>query len=132
MDYLYTYCNPRKNVREWYTLLRITLQINNAKNNLRLVNRYNTVIRPLTRPLRNFEAWINKWSNTMAETQRKGFLITITLTIWFNNIFLTIKTMQPQWAFNLYRIYYKKINNRTLTPQEIGQKLRNQLLYKAK
>ena len=56
----------------------------------------------------------------MAEVQRKEFLITITPVIWFNNIFLIIETMRPQWASNLYRIYYKKINNGILISQEIG------------
>ena len=35
----------------------------------------------------------------------------MTFVIWFDNIFLIIKIMQSQWAFNLYGIYYKKINN---------------------
>ena len=56
----------------------------------------------------------------MAEAQRKEFPIVITLVIWFDNIFLIIKIMQPQWAFNLYGIYYKKMNSGTLTSQEMG------------
>ena len=52
----------------------------------------------------------------MAEAQRREFLIIITLAIWFDNIFLIIRIMQPQWAFNLYGIYYKKMNNGILIP----------------
>ena len=56
----------------------------------------------------------------MAEIQRKEFFIIIILVIWFDDIFLVIRIVQPQWAFNLYGIYYEKMNNGILIPYEMG------------
>ena len=55
-DYLQACCNLNETLEKWYVALRISLQINSVKSNLRLVNRYALAVRPLTQTPRNFKA----------------------------------------------------------------------------
>ena len=128
-DYLQACCDPNETLGKWYVALRTSLQVDSAESNLRLANRYALAVRPLTRTPRNFEAWINEWSNMMAEAQRRNFPVAMSPVLWFNDIFSAIKVVRPQWVSNLYGICYEKMSKGTLTYQEVGQKLRNQFLH---
>ena len=131
-EYTRICCHPEKSIRDWYQSLKTTISMDRTEKALRLNQRYRAAVRPMTRAPKDFDAWVSEWGIIMSEFQQVKPTFYDDAPTWFDDFFAAIRGVRPSWEHNLYGICHEKLEQGTLTPHILMQKIRNQILHEKK
>ena len=126
-SYRKTCCKPTESLRSWYSKLRSLVQLDDVRLEADLLDRYEKIIRPMTRPPTNFDAWLRSWLAVMADAEDKGMQFADRPSMWCRQFMKAIRQVKPMWEMMYSATYKPRINDGTLDYHTVANDFQEEL-----
>jgi len=125
-------CDPTESLHKWYTQLKEHASVGEVMDKKAVRSLYKTAIKPLNKPPRDWNSWINAWEEAMSLGQQKKVPDTTDPTIWFEEFIEAVNPAVSQWA-TAYKLQKEdEADKGTLTYRMVAYALRHEVRSKAK
>ncbi|KAK9370781.1 hypothetical protein V1509DRAFT_637756 [Lipomyces kononenkoae] len=132
--YLESACEPVETIAQWYSNLKEQCGQTEQATKSRAREEYRTAIKPLMKPPKDFEAWVNKWEHSMSHAKQKGVADATDTHVWFEDLSIALKEMPglDSWV-TAYGVSAKaEIREGTLSFRTLANDLREELRRRSK
>ncbi|KAK9370270.1 hypothetical protein V1509DRAFT_335591 [Lipomyces kononenkoae] len=132
--YLESACEPVETIAQWYSNLKEQCRQTEQATKSRAREEYRAAIKPLTKPPKDFEAWVNKWEHSMSHAKRKGVADATDTHVWFEDLSIALKEMPGlESCVTAYGVSAKaEIREGTLSFRTLANDLREELRRRSK
>ena len=125
--YRKTCCKPTESLRTWYSKLKSLVQPDEARLEAALLDRYERIVKPMTRPPTNFDAWLRSWLVVMADAQDKDMQFAQRPSMWCRQFMKAIRAVKPTWELMYSATYKPKILDGTLDYHTVANDFQEEL-----
>ncbi|KAJ8103702.1 hypothetical protein POJ06DRAFT_217226 [Lipomyces tetrasporus] len=132
--YLESACEPVETITTWYSNLKEQCGQSDQVTKSRAREEYRAAIRPLIKPPKDFEAWVNQWEKAMSHAKKKGVADATDVHVWFEDLSVALKDIpgMDSWV-TAYGVSAKvEIREETLSFRTIANDLREEMRRRSK
>jgi hypothetical protein len=123
-NYVQTCFDYSEGISEWYGKLKEQVSINEHTIKREIKASYRQAVKPLSKPPKDFEAWITTWEQVMAKGINRNIPFAIDVDEWFDDFLNAIVSIKPSWV-EAYRLTKAgEVENGTLSYRTLANDFR--------
>ena len=102
-NYAQTCFDYSEGIKEWYGKLKEQVSMNEHSIKREIKASYRQAVRPLSKPPKDFEAWITNWEQVMAKGINRDIPFAKDVDEWFDDFLNAVISVKPSWV-EAYRL----------------------------
>jgi hypothetical protein len=102
-NYAQTCFDYSDGIKEWYGKLKEQVSMNEHSIKREIKVSYRQAVRPLSKPPKDFEAWITNWEQVMAKGINRDIPFAKDVDEWFDDFLNAVISVKPSWV-EAYRL----------------------------